>query len=219
MRSWWALTGTTLVFVAGACGRTAERAPDPGPGDAELVARTGVPESVLVALRRHGSDLRQLEGTDSGGNVVGRPGVSAAIASEARARAAVAALRRKLGGGYVVLRTEQGFGRAPDRVSVVRAGNAYEVLHLIGTNGWNYDIGPDSVVAWLRGWDQAVGLTIVGAGNDWLEARIERPPADMLPFARAVYRFCPDVVEQGTETVEALADEMARTRTLYLWGD
>jgi hypothetical protein len=33
---------------------------------------------------------------------------------------------------------------------------------------------------------------------------------------RSIYYFCPDVVEQGAETVEALAEEMQRTGTIYL---
>ena len=38
-------------------------------------------------------------------------------------------------------------------------------------------------------------------------------------FAREVYAFCPDVVDQGTETVEALAAEMKQENTVYLWWD
>jgi hypothetical protein len=41
----------------------------------------------------------------------------------------------------------------------------------------------------------------------------------MVAFAREVYAFCPDVVDQGTGAVEALAAEMSRTNTLYLWWD
>ncbi len=64
-----------------------------------------------------------------------------------------------------------------------------------------------------------MGLTVIGAGLDWTEARITRPPADMLPFARAVYQFSPDVVDQGTGSVEELAKEMRRSGTVYLWWD
>ncbi len=211
------LLGALLVLAAAACGRAAERGPQPG--DADLVRRTGIPEPVLVELRGYGTDLEQLEGQDSTGDAVARPGITAAVADEDHSRAAVEELRRTVGPGYYVLRTEHGFGRAPERVAVVRAASGYDVLLMLGTNGWNRDIGPDSVIAWLRRWDAAVGLTIVGAGNDWVEAKIARPPADMLPFARSVYELCPDAVEQGTETVQALASDMAHSHTLYLWWD
>ena len=57
----------------------------------------------------------------------------------------------------------------------------------------------------------------MGAGLDWMEARFVNPPKDFTLFAKEVYDFCPDVVDQGTETVDALAKEMQRTNTLYLW--
>ena len=52
-----------------------------------------------------------------------------------------------------------------------------------------------------------------------VEAVFVKQPADMDAFAREVYEFCPDVVEQGVGTVKALADEMRRSGILYLWWD
>ncbi len=188
------------------------------PAEHALGARTGIPDSVVLALKRYGSDLRQLEGVDSLGKKSAAPGISAAL-PEGQARRAVDELGKSVPAGFVVLRTEQGFGREPDRIAVVRARSGYDVLIMLGTNGWNLGIGPWQVAQWLRSWDQRVGLTVIGAGLDWTEARIAHPPADMLPFARAVYQFSPDVVDQGTGSVEELAKEMRRSGTVYLWWD
>ena len=57
------------------------------------------------------------------------------------------------------------------------------------------------------------------ADFDFVEAVFVKQPAGMDAFAREVYEFCPDVVEQGVGTVKALADEMRRSGTLYLWWD
>ena len=46
-----------------------------------------------------------------------------------------------------------------------------------------------------------------------------KPPADWMALAREVYEFCPDIVDQGTETVERLAYEMRVTNELFLWWD
>lgn len=204
-----------LVLVAAACGRPGARLT---PAERTLAARAGIPDSVVLALRRYGTELRRLEGIDTLGEKAPVAGISAAL-SEGRARQAVDELGKRLPAGFVVLRTEQGFGRAPDRIAVVRARDPYDVLRLLGTNGWNYGIGPWAVADWLKTWDGRVGLTVIGAGFDWTEARITRPPADMLPFARAVYQFCPDVVDQGTGSVEELAKEMKKSGTVYLWWD
>ena len=95
----------------------------------------------------------------------------------------------------------------------------WEYLAIVRTDGINYELTHEDVVTRLREWDAQYGLRITGANFDWLEARIERMPTDLLAFARAVYAFCPDIVDQGTESVEALADEIRRSGSLYLWWD
>lgn len=62
-------------------------------------------------------------------------------------------------------------------------------------------------------------MEIVGAGGDWIEAEFVNQPKHMQVFAEEVYEFCPDVVDQGTDTVEALAEEMQETNLLFLWWD
>jgi hypothetical protein len=101
----------------------------------------------------------------------------------------------------------------------MKASSPYDVLKVMGTNGWNYDISPEMVVARMQEWDNRFGLVLHGAGFDWFEASFRRQPANMLEFAKEVYEFCPDVVDQGTGTVEALAAEMKRTNIVFLWWD
>jgi len=105
-------------------------------------------------------------------------------------RAAPAAHPRFLEKGFYLFRSEQHFGIAghPDRVALFPRSDRYEILRLMGTNGWNDGIGPDSIVAWLRA--------------------LER-----------FYAFCPDVVDQGTEAVDALAQDLGESQRLYCWWD
>ena len=80
-------------------------------------------------------------------------------------------------------------------------------------------IGNAEVIARMRQWENRYSFDIIAVGFDFVEAIFTRPPADMYSFAREVYSFCPDVVDQGTGTVEALADEMRRSNRLFLWWD
>jgi hypothetical protein len=61
--------------------------------------------------------------------------------------------------------------------------------------------------------------SLVGASGDWCEFKIEKEPADWMVFANEAYAVCPDIVDQGTGSVEALAEEMKNTRRLYFWWD
>jgi hypothetical protein len=38
-------------------------------------------------------------------------------------------------------------------------------------------------------------------------------------LAQHLYEFCPDIVDQGCGSVDALADELAMTGRLVLWWD
>lgn len=167
--------------------------------------------------RDAGERLRRLERhPDADGPEA--PGLTIDVPRE-RVAHVVDELREQVGAEYFVFRSEQRFGHGPDEIAVLKTTDQFEVLRVMGTNGWNYDLSPEAVIARVRAWDAEYGLALRGAGFDWLEAEITRPPSDMRSFAEAVYAFCPDVVEQGTQTVAALADEMRRSRTLYLWWD
>ncbi len=140
-----------------------------------------------------------------------KAGRGRSVASKYRAK-----LRKQ---GYFVFVSEDSFGTGDDRVGVIKSEDQFDILLAMGTDGANYGIDNAKVVAKLKEWNAKWPLEIVGAGLDWMEARFVRQPPDMAAFAEEVYQFCPDVVDQGTDTVKALAAEMKRTNALYLWWD
>jgi hypothetical protein len=167
-----------------------------------------------------GTHPAQLYGSNEEGEDVRLAGVTIEV-SPSRAPEVVRDLRSRMPAGYMTFVRDQSFGIAgkPDLVAAMKAADMYAVIAALGTNGWNYDIGPKHIIERLKDWDRRYGLTLTGAGFDWLGAEFVHPPADMPAFAAEVYRFCPDVVDQGTETVEALGEEMRRTNSVYLWWD
>lgn len=121
--------------------------------------------------------------------------------------------------GYFLYRSEQNFGYEKDSITLLKSNDQFDIIRAAQTDGINYDIDNKAVLAKLIEWDSKYHFEIIGASLDWMEARFINKPADFLAFAKEVYEFCPDVVDQGTNTVEALAEEMERTNTLYLWWD
>ncbi len=188
--------------------------------EAGLTAATGIPAELLLEAKHAGKNLRQLQGVDPNGNPLSAAGVTIDV-KRTKAPRTVHRLQEKAGAGYFAFISERNYGikGAPDNVSLLKASDPYDMLRTMGTNGWNYDISPDMVIAHLKKWDAEFGLVLSGVGFDWVEAQFKRQPANMLEYAKEVYAFCPDVVEQGTETVENLAKEMKRTNTLFLWWD
>ena len=196
-----------------------------GPGGA---GRFALPESFAVpaefagavqALERlTGDSAIPLVGTTAEGDPLPTPGVSV----QARAaEALVAAARdRFLARGFYLFVAERHFGLGePDRVGLFPRSNPYEIMALMGTNGWNYDIAPDSIIAWLRTLERAHPFVITGIGFDWVEGRFLAGIPDADALARRFYAFCPDIVDQGAGSVEELAQELRRSSVLYCWWD
>ncbi len=113
---------------------------------------------------------------------------------------------------------DEGFGYGPDQIAVLDADD-HEYLALVRTDAANYDVDHEAVMKTYRPWEKQYDLELVGAGLDWMEAKIGNPPSDWLAFAKDVYKFCPDIVDQGVGDVAALAEEMERSGDLYLWWD
>jgi hypothetical protein len=53
--------------------------------------------------------------------------------------------------------------------------------------------------------------------STWVD--ILREPADWSAFARELYDFCPDIVEQGAGAVEELEAAIRELRQVLLWWD
>ncbi len=95
----------------------------------------------------------------------------------------------------------------------------YAIMHLAETNGANYDLLTNDIIEQLKKWDVAFGIQVTGIGFDFCEAAITNNTIDFKKLADEIYQFCPDVVDQGTETVEALAEELRSTESIFLWWD
>ena len=95
----------------------------------------------------------------------------------------------------------------------------YKLMQLSGTNGLNSEISTEDILEKYRKWDKEFGIIPIGIGFDYCECAIRNTNINFNKLAAEVYEFCSDVVDQGTETLEALEEEMKRTGTIYLWWD
>jgi hypothetical protein len=88
--------------------------------------------------------------------------------------------------------------------------------------GWNLNPAPEMHVAAFRHWAAAYGAVPVAMSADVIEMRVDRRPATReaaLTLAREMYEYCPDIVDQGTGTLSALAAELMVSDLWYFWWD
>lgn len=122
--------------------------------------------------------------------------------------------------GYLLFKSEENFGTTPDKFAVLKSKDQFDIIKFRATTGTNYNISNDSIMRKLHEWYEEQPFEITGADADWVEVQLLKITEANAPgFAREVSAFCPDLIEQGAETEEHLAEEMLETKRLFLWWD
>jgi hypothetical protein len=131
----------------------------------------------------------------------------------------VTKLQQRLGNGFVVYFSEQNFGHEPDEITVLESLDRYDALRFEGCNGVNYDVYTEDIITYLQELEQTNPFVLTGVGFDFVQGNFISPPSNVEELANSMYEFCPDIVEQGTETVEGLFEELKNSNTFYFWWD
>lgn len=214
---------TVALTLSGPHGKTVEVEGELG---CPTFSTRPVPVAITALLARHaGGPTRPYSTYDFGR--AQHPGAASAIVvgPEAHLEARLRALRRELPSGWVAyVGTTKFLGEetVPEGAAelVVAPGTGpLDILRHAHTDAVNYGMQTEALVHTIAAWDRAWGVDVWHAETDTIELRLTRLPDDMKAFARAVYEFCPDVVDQGTETVDALEAAIAGDRRVFLWWD
>ena len=123
--------------------------------------------------------------------------------------------------GYTIFFLDRNFGisKKPDILGILKTTDKYQILKQVQTDGINWEIDNDSLLNVIKKFDKKYSLDLIGASGDWCEFKINKEPQNWLTLAKEAYKVCPDIVDQGSETVEKLAAEMKQTKRLYFWWD
>ncbi|MBI3272881.1 MAG: DUF4253 domain-containing protein [Planctomycetes bacterium] len=150
-------------------------------------------------------------------------GVSAVVKDERAGRAIVDALQLVVPPGALAFigTTHSLAPNAPKGVEIVVApgANQFDILRLARTDACNYDMDTEAVIEKLQEFDRLCGIRIWQAETDTVQLDLVDEPRDVSAFAVEVYRFCPDIVDQGCESVDALEQIVRAHRRLFLWWD
>jgi Domain of unknown function (DUF4253) len=109
------------------------------------------------------------------------------------------------------------------RIGLVEAADGFEVPALLSWAGAaSYELDGSHHLAVLRYWNQRHGAELVAMASDVLELAVRRPPRESAEVARVAleqYLYCPDLVEQGANTLDALASEHVVRHSWVFWWD
>lgn len=70
-------------------------------------------------------------------------------------------------------------------------------LRTAQTNGVNYDVSTDDIIARLSAWDEKYGVDTSDITGASVTVHFHSVPDDTTALAEEIERFCPDTVSQG----------------------
>ncbi len=178
-------------------------------------------EAAHLLARVTGSEPRPYSTRDFGREPY--PDARSVLVEEHHARAQLNEIRQHLGPRYVAFigtRRSLADQRAQSVEIVIAPGTSqFDIIYVAASDAVNYGMETDDLVSVLRRWDQSIGIEIFAAQTDRISFRLKSPPANLNAFAKEVYEFCPDIVDQESATLADLATEIATTNEVHLWWD
>jgi len=107
-------------------------------------------------------------------------------------------------------------------IAKIPAKNPWELAVWMPMGGFNDCPLPENQAAVFRYWFEKYGAVPATVTYDIWEMALTNPPAteeEAETLAKEQYAFCPDIVDQGTETIRALASGLIGAYTWFFWWD
>ncbi|MBC7880735.1 MAG: DUF4253 domain-containing protein [Anaerolineae bacterium] len=116
------------------------------------------------------------------------------------------------------------FNQQPVNLSLVLVPTkqSWEVPIYLSFGGWNACPDPGVIAGLLRYWLGTSDAELVVITFDTLELRVGKPPEDReaaIKLAQEQYLVCQDIVDQGVESLNALAAGLLGGSVWYFWWD
>ena len=106
-----------------------------------------------------------------------------------------------------------------DLVAILPTANREDVIASMGTGSGNHGISTGHVLAFLRNMEKTRPIVLTGIGHNFLSGLFRTAVIDPEKLADELYDICPDIVDQGHESVEALAAHLRSERAVFMWWD
>lgn len=119
----------------------------------------------------------------------------------------------------ILYKSAENYGNEDDVITILQSENKYEPLLFEATNAVNYEIYTSQIIDQLKSWDSKYGIELNGVGSDFVFGEFKNQPNNLHKFAKELYVFCPDIVDQGVGNIKELEKTIKETKGFFLWWD
>jgi hypothetical protein len=174
---------------------------------------------ILKKVKETGHSIEALTGISRSGNSVVVNGLSFRSKGQ-QAQALVERLGTEIEAlGYRVYIQELGHGYIPDSIAIIKSRDQFDILRTRKTHAYTANLGNEQIIVRLKDWDKRYGLKLIGAGYNWVKARLVRSPDNISRFSREVVEFCPGVLSFRSGTLKQLERDIQKEHIIFLRWD
>lgn len=109
----------------------------------------------------------------------------------------------------------------PMLLAEIPVKHPWEVFAYLPFGGWNECPDTPGLMAAAKYWNEKYGAVPAVMTHDVLQFTVPAPvdSEQAMELALEQYAWCPDIVDQGCESVGALADGLAQSTVWFFWWD
>lgn len=96
--------------------------------------------------------------------------------------------------------------KEPSNSTITSGDEQFAKLRQMETNGANYALDTEDIIARLKAWQSLCSFRIVDAKHDTVVLEFDSLPADLDAFVKDLSEFCPDLIDQGAQCLPDLID-------------
>ena len=101
-----------------------------------------------------------------------------------------------------------------------KSDDGFNALREYETNGENYDVSTDDIIARFKKWQKLCSFRITSADYNTVKLKFETLPKNINAFVRDAYDLCPDLCQIDDDLeLPMLEKQLAKTKKLMLWWD
>ena len=93
---------------------------------------------------------------------------------------------------------------------IIDSSDVFDILHVEQTEGGNYDLDNEAIIAQLKNWEEQYGLQILKASSSGVTIQFRNLPINSKKLKQELIAFCPDLDE---------VDHQDLKQPLELWWD